>query len=109
MDSSFISILHQKQSSQCVDCKIRILSPDKVVSGHSHLNLYFRQTERMAWQNQKEWKKDFFFGEYHVLPIMVVSQDLFTSHTYNVYIEVGGAETKYFWFLVENSIFDLLR
>eukprot|EP00397_Hematodinium_sp_SG-2012_P000055 GEMP01000055.1.p1 GENE.GEMP01000055.1~~GEMP01000055.1.p1 ORF type:complete len:3622 (-),score=620.69 GEMP01000055.1:1062-11450(-) len=85
--SEWASVIPTVDYPTCVDCKVRILDPEIVIEGHSHLNIEFQRTERTTWKDKAEWRKKFLFGEYHVLPIMVVSQDQYTSTTYNIYIE----------------------
>jgi len=85
--SKWVTITPTIDFPNCVKCKLRTVDPKEVIAGHSHLNVQFQKERKVYWPDKKKWKKDFLFGEYHTVPIMIISQDQFTQNTYKVYLE----------------------
>lgn len=79
----------------CVACEIQMPTPpypaasrdsDDDLSHDLHLDL--ESPERIQkWQSNRTWSSRFLYGERHVLPITVVSEDRFTHTTYRVVLE----------------------
>jgi len=86
-DSETVTITPTIDSTICHKCRLRTVDPKAIIAGHSHLNVVFRHEKKVYWDSGKRWKKDLLFGEYHVVPIMVLSEDQYSHHTYKIYIE----------------------
>lgn len=73
-----------KDKDKCDGCEVHVLSP---VHSEGQLSLSYQAAEKVNWKLDTPWTRKFLYGEFHKLPVAVVSADKYTATTYNIYIE----------------------
>ena len=68
----------------CRDCVLLMPSPER---SSSHLSLSLQTQKEDVWESGRVWTRRFFYGESHILPIVVLSGDRSTNTTYRVHLE----------------------
>jgi hypothetical protein len=74
----FHAIMNEEKCSHCT-----LLMPDHTLNEHLQLS-WNAEADRVPFHSGEHWHRKFLYGESHVIPVQVVSQNKFTSNTYHV-------------------------
>lgn len=81
-DYSEAVVIPHMDNQRCDECVLRM--PSDTEFPEQHLSLDFELMKKRDWSSGEEWRRKFLYGEFHRIPIQVVSADKFTHTTYIV-------------------------